>query len=45
MTKEPAKPAAKPDEFDSFAKLAKKLVKVPKRELDAERAKTNGQKP
>lgn len=27
------------DEYTEFEKLARKLVKVPKRELDAERAK------
>ena len=33
------------DEYDAFEKLTRKLVKVPKREIDAERAKGNGKKP
>jgi hypothetical protein len=32
-------------EFTEFEELAAKLVKVPKTEIDAERAKANGKKP
>lgn len=42
----PAKPAEqKPSEYDRFEELTRKLVKVPKTEIDAERAKQNGKKP
>jgi hypothetical protein len=34
-----------PSEFEEFVRLAGRLVKVPKRELDAERAKANGKNP
>jgi len=37
------KPArAEPSEYDKFEELTRKLVKVPKSEIDAERAKQNG---
>ena len=39
---QPAQPEAKPSEFDRFRDLTRKLVKVPKREIDAERAR-NGE--
>lgn len=43
-------PRTKPDddkssEYTEFEDLAKKLVSVPKREVDEERAKTSGKKP
>jgi hypothetical protein len=34
-----------PSEFDTFTEFAKKLVRVPKSEIDEERAKANGKKP
>jgi len=40
----PTEPA-RPSEYDAFEKLTRKLVRVPKREIDAERAKQNGKKP
>lgn len=43
----PAKPASNDSEYDAFEDLARKLVKVPKREIDAERerqARANGSK-
>jgi hypothetical protein len=48
---EPSEPAAEHEErgseFDAFERLTRKLVQVPKRELDAQRkkaARTNGKK-
>lgn len=38
-TREPSQPS---DEFSAFEKLTRKLVRVPKSEIDAERAKQNG---
>lgn len=42
ISERPARPAA---EYDAFERLTRKLVKVPKSEIDAERAKQNGKKP
>ena len=39
-----AEPKAESSEYDRFEELTRKLVKVPKSEIDAERAK-NGKKP
>ena len=34
-----------PSEYERFEEFATKLVRVPKKEIDAERAKANGKKP
>lgn len=41
----PYTPVADRSEAERFEDLARKLVRVPKREIDEERAKQNGEKP
>jgi hypothetical protein len=48
MTRKAPRPESAADdevgEYDAFEKLTRKLVKVPKREIDAERARKNGER-
>jgi hypothetical protein len=41
---QPGAESPEPTEAERFEELAKALIKVPKSEIDAERAKRNGQK-
>lgn len=42
--REPKPDSVEPDEYDKFEELARKLVKVPKRELDEKREKEKREK-